>query len=175
MVTEFSPNPAGDIHTGSVTPAGVMRLTIPRLRKFEAAQLRLADKSLPIEHYTGPKRVVPGVPPKKIQIQSENEEQREKLAEAQRKDASYYPQLKSVHYVEWSGFNAMANRINAGLSTQITLCVFGPLIDSPPSHPDTVKTTMSYLKETLSSLGMEYIHVSMDMQLYMTSCMIKIE
>eukprot|EP00745_Piridium_sociabile_P013977 TRINITY_DN2058_c0_g1_i7.p1 TRINITY_DN2058_c0_g1~~TRINITY_DN2058_c0_g1_i7.p1 ORF type:complete len:474 (+),score=89.64 TRINITY_DN2058_c0_g1_i7:286-1707(+) len=54
-----------------------------------------------------------------------------------------------------------------------TLCIFGPLIDSPPSHPDTVLTTMAYLDRTLKSLGMSHVHLTLDMQLYIIACQIK--
>ena len=51
--------------------------------------------------------------------------------------------------------------------------MYGPLIDSPPSHPETVMTTMDYLSCTLKSLGMHYVHLTLDMQLYIVACLIK--
>lgn len=54
-----------------------------------------------------------------------------------------------------------------------TRFVFGPLLNSPPSHPDTVLTTMQYLLLSLQSFGMKYAHLSMDMQLYIIACQAK--
>ena len=44
--------------------------------------------------------------------------------------------------------------------------MFGPLIDAPPSHPDTILTTLTYMQESLVDMGMKKVHLSMDMQLY---------
>ena len=42
----------------------------------------------------------------------------------------------------------------------------GPLIDAPPSHPDTILTTLTYMQKSLLDMGMIHIHLSMDMQLF---------
>ncbi len=44
--------------------------------------------------------------------------------------------------------------------------MFGPLIDAPPSHPDTVLTTLIYMQRTLHDSGMKYAHIYVDMQLF---------
>ena len=44
--------------------------------------------------------------------------------------------------------------------------MFGPLIDDPPSHPDTILTTLTYMQRSLTDMGMKYVHLSMDMQLF---------
>ena len=44
--------------------------------------------------------------------------------------------------------------------------MFGPLIDAPPSHPDTILTTLIYMQKSLTDMGMKYIHLTMDMQLF---------
>ena len=95
------------------------------------------------------------------------------LAKAYSKDAYYFSQLKSVHPIEWSGLNALSERGMIDVHKPKTLCVFGPLIDSPPSHPDTVLSTMEYLDHTLKSLGMVEVHLKLDMQLYIVACLIK--
>ena len=51
--------------------------------------------------------------------------------------------------------------------------MFGPLIDAPPSHPDTVLTTLSYFEKTLTELGMKTSNLSADMQLYIVATLIK--
>ena len=50
---------------------------------------------------------------------------------------------------------------------------FGPLIDAPPSHPDTIVTTLDYCKNYLQSLGMNTVHITLDMQLYMVAIQVK--
>ena len=54
-----------------------------------------------------------------------------------------------------------------------TTYMFGPLIDAPPSHPDTVLTTLSYFEKTLTELGMKTSNLSADMQLYIVATLIK--
>ena len=55
-------------------------------------------------------------------------------------------------------------------NTPKTLVVFGPMIDSPPANPDTVMTTLVYLQRTPNEFGMQYTHVSVDLQLNHTAC-----
>ena len=68
--------------------------------------------------------------------------------------------------VEWAGLNAYLDRQETSTSTKKpkTLVVFGPLLDSPPAHPDTVLTTLVYLEKTLKTFGMQYAHLSVDLQ-----------
>ena len=40
------------------------------------------------------------------------------------------------------------------------------MIDAPPYHPDTILTTLKYMQRALADMGMTYIHLSMDMQLF---------
>ena len=51
--------------------------------------------------------------------------------------------------------------------------VFGLLIDVPPTHPDTVLTTLIYLEKTLKNFGMQYVHLSVGLQLYQTACFLQ--
>ena len=51
--------------------------------------------------------------------------------------------------------------------------VFGPLLDAPPDHPDTVMTTLVYLEKTSKTFGMQYAHISVDLQLYQISCLVQ--
>ena len=77
--------------------------------------------------------------------------------------------------VEWAGFNAYLERQEASTSTKKpkTLVVFGPLLDAPPTHPDTVMTTLVYLENTSKNFGMQYAHISVDLQLYQISCFVQ--
>ena len=43
---------------------------------------------------------------------------------------------------------------------------YGPLIDSPLSHVDTVLTSITYTEEFLKNLEMKQICLAADMQLY---------
>ena len=44
--------------------------------------------------------------------------------------------------------------------------MFSPLIDVPPSHPDTILTTLAYMQRSLIDMRMKCIHFSIDMQLF---------
>ena len=47
------------------------------------------------------------------------------------------------------------------------------MIDSPPAHPDTVLTTLVNLERALNSFGMQYTHITVDLQLYQTACLVQ--
>ena len=59
--------------------------------------------------------------------------------------------------------------ISKSASTNNCKMVFGPLLDAPPAHPDTVLTTLIYLERTLKW----YAHLSVDLQLYQISCIVQ--
>ena len=44
--------------------------------------------------------------------------------------------------------------------------MFGRLIDSPPAHYDTVLSTFIYMQNSLKDMGMKFVHISIDMQLF---------
>ena len=48
----------------------------------------------------------------------------------------------------------------------VTQYHYGPLIDSPPSHVDTVLTSITYTEEFPKNLGMKQICLIADTQLY---------
>ena len=52
--------------------------------------------------------------------------------------------------------------------------LFGPLINAPPAHPDTVLTYVMCMMQSLTDLGMTYTHLSPDMQLYIQAMQIKL-
>ena len=98
----------------------------------------------------------------------------ESLAAAQLKDAHWLSSLFSDQSMEWYGFNNQLAREQTTSATKpVTVYLFGPLIDAPPSHPDTVLTSLLYMKESLRELGMNYANLSIDMQLYMIAQKIK--
>ena len=54
------------------------------------------------------------------------------------------------------------------------LCpVFGLIIGSPPAQPDTVITTLVNLERALNSVGMQYTHITVDLRLYQTACLVQ--
>ena len=67
--------------------------------------------------------------------------------------------------MEWNGFNNQLSRTQ-GVLKPATTYMFGPLIDAPPSHPDTILTTLTYMQRSLVDMGMKYVHISIDMQLF---------
>ena len=54
-----------------------------------------------------------------------------------------------------------------------TMVVFGPMIDSPTAHPDTVLTMLVNLETALNSFGMQYTNITVDLQLHQTACLVK--
>ena len=80
--------------------------------------------------------------------------------------------LHDPNPIEWGGYNAALARVECSPKPTTTY-MFGPLIDAPPSHPDTVLTTLSYFEKTLTELGMTISNLSADMQLYIVATLIK--
>ena len=80
--------------------------------------------------------------------------------------------LHDPNPIEWGGYNAALARVECSPKPPTTY-MFGPLIDAPPSHPDTVLTTLSYFEKTLTELGMKTSNLSADMQLYIVATLIK--
>ncbi|CAL8361042.1 unnamed protein product [Merluccius merluccius] len=74
---------------------------------------------------------------------------------SQRRDAAWLSQInENKKPLEWAGFNAQQDRLVADSAQKPkTLVVFGPMINSPPAHPDTVLTTLVYLERTLNTFG----------------------
>ena len=76
--------------------------------------------------------------------------------------------------MEWHGFNNKLARTEVpSRQKPANTYLVGPLIDSPPHHPDTVLTSLRYIQKSLVDMGMTYVHLSIDIQLYMVSQQIK--
>ncbi|KAG1674268.1 hypothetical protein GQR58_015168 [Nymphon striatum] len=172
MVMEFTQHPAGIINTRNI---GVMQLTIPRLKKHDMSSVRFTHQSIQLEHYTGPSKVNPPLLPMKALSAEESQLQSASIMFSQKRDAAWLSQVHGNDKpVEWAGFNAQQDRLVASSAQKPkTLVVFGPMIDSPPAHPDTVITTLGYLARTVNSFGMQYTHLTVDLQLYQTACIIQ--
>ena len=89
------------------------------------------------------------------------------LAIAEEKDTKWLNELSSDKCMEWSGFNThLAREHDQTAPRGKTVFLLGHLLDSPPSHLDTVFTSLLYMKKSLTELGMLHANLSMDMQLY---------
>ena len=172
MVMEFTQHPSGIINTGNI---GVMQLNIPRIKKHEASSVLFTQQGMQLEHYMGPSKVNPPLLPTKALSTEESQLQSAAVIVSQQRDAAWLSQVYgNDRPLEWAGFNAQQDRLVAGSAQKPkTLVVFGPMIDSPPAHPDTVLTTLVYLERTLNSFGMQYTHLTIDLQLYETACLIQ--
>ena len=94
---------------------------------------------------------------------------------SQQRDAVWLSQVHgNDRPVECAGFNAQQDRFMAGSAQKPkTLVVFGPMIDSPPAHPDTVITTLVNLERVLNSFWLQYTHIKGDLQLYQAACLVQ--
>mgnify|MGYP001021363568 CR=1 FL=1 len=73
---------------------------------------------------------------------------------------------------EWSGYmNHLARE--GGFISKATYYVYGPLIDAPPSHPDTILTIITSIEEFMQYYGKKYIHLVADLQLYKVAIQLK--
>ena len=143
MATEFQMHPAGIIETGSSQP-GISTLTIPRLTLKQVKSVN-NSRANPLIHYTGPKKVLPPAISKNIEISYDEVCARQNSLEAaQNKDVEWLNSLmKGQDAMEWNGFNNhLASSQN--VLKPASIYMFGPLIDAPPSHPNTILTTLTY-------------------------------
>ena len=60
-----------------------------------------------------------------------------------KKDTHWLNSLDQENAMEWPGLNKESSR--TGVLHPAKMYVFGPLIDAPPSHPDTILTTLTYM------------------------------
>lgn len=143
-----------------------MSLKLPRLTKLKAGKLCLAHKcSLVIEHYTGPKTMTPPALKEVPRTDAIQDAIKQSVSRAQKKDTAWLCQLHSSPLpLDWSAYNVVQDRNGDDSAPKLkTISVFGPLLDSPPAHPDT----------SLRRLGMSHSHITFDMQLYVIACLIK--
>ena len=167
MATEFQMHPAGIIETGS---AQLGALIIPRLTAKQSKTVGNA-RAILLMHYTGPKKVThPAVTRQNIGLSfAEVCARRNSLETAQEKDTQWLNSLRQGQdAMEWNGFNNQLSR-SLGILKPGCIYMFGRLIDAPPSHPDTILTTLTYLQSSLVDMGMKYVHVCIDMQLFVVT------
>ncbi len=175
MVNEFQQShPAGILHTGRTHP-GESKLVIPCLN-ISACKQEISSGSLPLQHYNGPTKVLPPASPKNIGIPyTEVKARMKSLDIAHEKDIRWLNQIYSGEPpgMEWSGFNTKIARMSDAEEKPASTYLFGPVVDAPPSHPDTVLTSMCYMQKSMRNLGMKYTHLSPDMQLFIVASQIK--
>ena len=153
-----------------------MSLKLLRLTKLEAGKLSLAHKSSSvIKHYTGPKKMAPPALKEVRKADAIQDVTAQSVSRAQKKDATWLSQFHSSPLpLDWSSYNAVQDRSDDSRAPKLkTTSVFGPLLDFPPVHPDTVLSTITYLDTSLRQLGMSHSHITFDMQLYVIACSIK--
>ena len=106
------------------------------------------------------------------------ERTRVSLWRAQEKDTQWFTSLfwssALTRPMEWGGFNSQLARQSTGCTKRgPSMYLFGPLINAPPAHPDRVLTSVMYMMKSLTDLGMTYIHLSPNLQLYIQAIQIK--
>ena len=102
MAHEFQQHPSGIIEMGSAQ-SGEMHLVIPRLPNTAARNLNIStSRSVPLQHYSGPKKVNPPVVTVTSGIPCKRQES---LAIAQLKDAQYLNTVSADDSMEWYGYN----------------------------------------------------------------------
>ena len=110
-------------------------------------------------HYTGPKQVKP---PAMLMHEKHTGiayadviAWQVSLKAAQEADTLWLnSQSEGTEAIEWNGFNNQLSRTQ-GILKPATTYMFGPFIDVPPSHPDTILTTLTYMQRSLTDMGMK--------------------
>ena len=151
-----------------------MNLKMPRLPRSSCDTINNM-LAIPLQDYTGPRKMNPralamtsGIPFAVVCFRIES------LAIAEEKDTKWLNELSSDNCTEWSGFNThLAWEHDQTAPRGKTVFLLGHLLDSPPSHLDTVFTSPLYMKKSLTEQGMLHANLSMDMQLYAVAQQIK--
>ena len=152
-------------------------LILPRLSK-KAAQSNTSSSSsgsLPLKQYTGPTKVNPPAIDATYGIFHQEACARQmSLATAHEMNVKWLNTLSTQeNAMEWGGLNNQEACNDQAQKKPASTYIFGPLIDAKAAHPDTVLTLLEYLKKSLADMGMSYVHISTDLQLYMVACKIK--
>lgn len=169
MATEFQMHPAGIINVNTRRP-GISTAIIPRLTSKQAKSVG-QNRAIPLMHYTGPKKVIPPAVPTGGTGVSYTDvcAWQSSLVAAQERDTQWLNSLsQGQEAMEWNGFNNQLSR-SQDICKPASIYMFGPLIDAPPSHPDTILTTLTYMQRSLVDMGMTYVHLSIDMQLFVVT------
>ena len=76
--------------------------------------------------------------------------------------------------MEWSGSNRQhARKSSEIVNTKTSTYLFGPLINAPRAHPDTVLSYLVYVMKSLLDLAIIYIQLSPDVHLHSQAMRVK--
>ena len=153
---------------------------VPRISKADMNLMKAKDLA-PVElhHFAGQKKPVPpaveiheGMPFPLLKKLQESIEVAYNLDLSWLVDVIRTTEGESPQ-AEWSGYMSSVARLKEEEPGSATRFLFGPLIDAPPSHPDTVLTTLLYIEWFMKQHNVNNCHVSADMQLYKVVMQIK--
>lgn len=174
MVVEWRQQPSEtDERLGENAP-----IIIPRLSKPEMNDLKLSEMcQLPMIHYNGPRKPKPPSFDIRIGTSYSQVAQSRTIRKAMEKDCEWMISVLNGDKTgkletEWSGYMAAQAR-QTDVAQKATKFVFGPLIDAPPTDPDTVLTTMTLIKTFAENHEQTYSYMEADMQIYRTAMHIK--
>ena len=156
LTHEFQqPHPAGILEYGRAKQ-GMSSFIIPRLSK-KAAQSetsRSSSGSLPLQLYTVPTKVnPPAVEDTSGICYQEVCARKVSLATVQKRMKRLNTFNTQETAMEWGGFNNQEARNDQAQKPASTYMV-RPLIYAKAAHPDTVITSLEYLKNSLADMGM---------------------
>ena len=148
--------------------------TIPRVSKADMSQQ--IDFELPIQRYQGPKKVpMPDncskkfVPPLKVLSSCIIAKER-----AEELDFSFMSEINSNdNCPEFNGFNTSVAREHGHALKPKTQAVYLPLIDMPPSDPDTMMTALQEAKRLTNERGQKKVVFTCDQQLHKVAVDVK--
>ena len=148
--------------------------TIPRVSKADMSQQIYFE--LPIQHYQRPKKVpMPDncskkfVPPLKVLCSCIIAKER-----AEELDFSFMSEINSNdNCPEFNGFNTSVAREQGQALKPKTQAVYLPLIDMPPSDPDTMMTVLQEAKRLTNERGHKKVVFTCNEQLYKVAIDVK--
>ena len=155
-------------------------INVPRISKSEMSQLKLRFLSpIQINMFEGKRKCAPPTStihcgPSYTNLKRLNEH----ILAAQAKDIEWLMRVIQQTQTddptpEWSGFMTAFAKMSGTDSRQATTSVFGSLVDSPPSYPDTVLTTLMRIEKFVQQGGNRLLQISADMQFYQVAMQIK--
>ena len=171
MAMEFTQN--GDVNGNHEINDSIV---IPRLSKPVLAKTNLSELSaVSSEHYQGSKKPLPPTLPTHADrpvCVSKLQDKLTSALEANVKWLSLAVMESNEPECDWAGYMTRKARLR-GTSGLVTDYVFGLLIDSTPSHTDTLLTTLWFMEKFSRNHGQVYVVVSAHMQLYQAIVHIK--
>ena len=128
---------------------------IPRLKKKETSRMDIVQlPSNALHQYHGPSRSLPKMFPDHDGMPlTEASKKMEDLEKALQSDTEWLAHVLTNEDLpmEWAGYMNHVAR-EEGFISKETNNVHGPLIDAPPSHPNTILTSIMYLEEFLNHM-----------------------